>query len=224
MPSPLLAPPTTHLLPTDPWRFHGLFTGRREPAAVSDETAVRRPSSALARARASAGLALAGVLLPVGGHVLAGGGAPPLPVVLLLVAALWALLLTRPARRTGPQAVLALASTASAGQLVVHWAATAAHDHPVTGVHGPMLLAHLVATALTVAVLVRGEAALVATARLLARALGALRPEPAAAPAPDVRAPLPPASSDCLRAGRLLAAAAPRRGPPQRERSAPLPA
>ena len=76
---------------------------------------------------------------------------------------------------------------------------------------------------LTVAVLVRGEAALATVLAVLARALRVGRPRSTAAPVPSLAVLGPVAQSEHVELGRVLATAGLRRGPPRRDRSVPLP-
>ncbi|GAA1010849.1 hypothetical protein Aple_066320 [Acrocarpospora pleiomorpha] len=174
----------------------------------------REPSFRLARA---AVFAAACVSVSVGGHAFAGGGTVPLTVVGLggLGALVMAFALN--GRERGAEVVLA---ATIAAQIVLHqlfsWSAPkmgeqAEHAHPFG-----MFLVHVAVAALTGWWLYRGERAIWLMLRLWARAsLSVLRWVFAVfhQPLPPVRRPVPAAEPEVL-AGREIADAVSRRGPP----------
>lgn len=156
----------------------------------------------------------------VTGHVLAGGGHVPFEVFVAAVLAVLALAYVIDGRERGPAAVLAATVTTQAvlHQLFEHLApghvAGHGHGHPAPG----MALVHLTVAALTAWWLHRGERAL----WLMLRLYGAPRPVIrllAAAPAAVDTGPRPPSPplfpyAVPAGAGRVVAAAITRRGPP----------
>lgn len=164
-------------------------------------------------------LATVALLAGAGGHALAGGALPSIPVLAGLLAALTPIAALLLGRRTDAlQAGLLLVL----GQAVVHLAlmgtADAAH-HGVDGGHGAtptMLLAHLVAAGIGGLWLAAGERALwtvldLALVRLVA-VLALRRPLPVPGAARVVPAPEPPALRDRAERRRLPARAPPRAG------------
>ena len=171
-------------------------------------------------------LAGACAALAVGGHALGGGAAAPGPaVVVSLLLAAWTVLWAD--RQRGRAALAAFCGgTQVAYHLAFSLSADAAvharhgHGHGHGGAHeamtsatdAHMLLAHVLAAAVTGVLLGHGEAALWAVARRLRRALPQLVLV-VAAPAAPHRVPVP-AGPAVRGAGLRLAAASERRGPP----------
>ena len=117
---------------------------------------MRDPGGSVLRAVRAAVLALCCVLLPVGGHVLAGGPGPSPALLISLTAGSWAVLFGCSRR---PWRVRDLGLAVCSGQLLLHPAFLfGAAPHHTGALHdmapslsGRMLLAHLLAAALTVA-------------------------------------------------------------------------
>ena len=153
-------------------------------------------------------LTLLVALLTTIGHVGAGGGLPDLSLLVVLLPLLGSAFVAVAERTRGFAGTVAVLGV---GQLVLHTTLSALHPMAADGGR-PMLVTHVLITLVTAVAVRYADAAVLAVAAVLRRAMPRrLAPPPADRPLPT--RPVPPLHVPARRA-RLLAVADVRRGPP----------